>query len=404
MASTSILEHSRRTYVGNEASFGAGPAAIIAATDAVRHHGVDIASPAARRVPNMEITATRGNKKATRGRFDAFPFKGSFVLAGSGNPATPPDFGPFLKASGFTETIGATVVYSRTDAPTTSAWFAAVNRDGSRGVFLAGLIIQKILIPDIGTKNHTIDFEGIAARASEAYATVVGTGGIDAVALSLPLAVKNGWVHKGANFAIEVDDGVNTERMLVTAVDQTVTPPVATVTRAYGGGAASAFVAGSTIRIYSAGATVSAENPIAENGGSFSIDDGSGAFTQKFTKAGIEIATGLELDDPPGLDSYISGFYCTRYGEEGARITTDWMYRAGDDGVAWLHDKRERAVDIDLALTIGNVAGNRLVVDADTCEVVDVQAPRIPDGQARGTVVFGPYNASTGADIQLTFS
>lgn len=401
---TLVLEHTRRVFCGTEAVFGAGKATILVAADAVRHYSVETPLCKRRRVTNAEVVGNRGGKKAGRGRFEAQPWKLSMPLIGSGAAATPPDFADLLKCGGFTETIGASVVYSRTAIPATAGWLAIVNSDGSMATYLAGLITKKLALPDLGTDNAKLDLEGQAAKGAVIYQTMVGTGGITSIAVSLPLAAKNGWVIRGTKPVIAVTEGANTELMQVSAVDQTVTPPVATVVRDFGATGAFAFTVAATVKAYCPAATVTTEVPIEERLGSFTINDGGGAEARTFIKAGVEINCGVELLDPPGLSEFIEGMQPVRYGDDGARVNCDFLYTAGASGVAYLHECSDRNVDCDLVLTVGAVAGNRMVLDADTCEVVDVNAPAIAQGQRKGTAIFGPYNSATGADLTLTFN
>lgn len=404
-----IHEQTRKVFCGTETGgFGTGPAAIIVAADGLRHLAIDTPLPKKEVEENPEITGNRGFKTAERAGVEESAIQVETPLVGSGAAGTAPDFAPLLKASGFAETInaGVSAVYERllTPGQATAAWLAEVYGDGSMAKYYAGVVFEAGLLPDFGKQFARLRLTGKAARSSKCTKTTVGTGGITNVATSLPLAARAAWVHNGADFFVEVTDGVNTEQMRVTAVDNAATPAVATVARDSGGGGAFAFAQGATITPYVPAAfTVSAASPITGNLGSFSVNDGGGAVTRHFDKAALAWKSGLALLPRPAMGNYPEGFEPGHYGQDGCVLTIDPVYTFGADGIDFLHDHLNRKTSLDLALTIGNVAGNRVLVDINTAQVHDINAPNTPSGVKKGTVVFRGYSTD-GKDFSLTFN
>lgn len=401
MATYLTRDNLARLFAVSEASYAAGWAAIVAATDGLRHISVDASEPVREIIANDEMTGNRGGAAPISGALGAKQLDLLLPLVGSGTATTPPDMAPLLKACGFTETVGGSdVTYARDPLAATAGEYSAalqlVNADKSAGDFYGGVAVQSIEIPALGTQGARVQVRAQATRQSAMQRTVVGTGGITNVATSLPLAANHGMVHNGIDFPIEVTDGVNTERMKVTAIDTTVTPNVATVARSYDSGTAYSFVAGDTIRAFVPSSfTVSSQEIIGDRLGSLTVDGAD----LEFYDGTLRIPTGHEHDRKPAFESYPQRVVVTRYGPPELEVNIPLL---GNSLASLLRRKAEDQSNVAIVLTIGSVAGNRLVVNMPTARV-RFSAPRNSEGLRKATVIFSGY-ATTGADMTLVFS
>jgi hypothetical protein len=406
MAVNLIRDHSKRLFVGSEASFGAGPAAIIAATDACRHIEADITAAIKREIANDEATGNRGGYKPISGAVDPVSLGLKLPLVGSGTATTAPDFAPLLKAAGLTETVGGSdVTYAKDPTAATageySAWAALINADKSAADYFAGVAVQDVTLPSLGTQGARIEFGCMAARGSHMQRTVVGTGGISDVATSLPLGAGHGWIHNGVDFTVEITDGTNSERVKVTAIDATVSPNVATITRAHDGGTSYAFAAGDTIRAFIPSSfTVSSQEIIGDRLGSITLNDGGGAVELEFYDGSLKVGTGHTLDEKPAFETYRQRVVASRY--QAPELEINHPLLAGTTGSAKVIRYAEDRTNVAAILTIGATAGNRLVVTLPTA-VLTTNAPRTGDGMRKATTIARGYS-TTGADVTLAFT
>jgi hypothetical protein len=400
MARTPILDHTRVLFAGLEASFGAGPAAAPAATDAQRHLSLDIPLPTRRLIPNAEITGHRGMNAGIQGAHDPVSIKATLPLIGSGSPTTAPPVGVFLKAAGFTETVAADVTYTRTASPTASAWLTAVNKDGSFGVAVAGATFQEPSFPDLGANDSRIDLSGLGAKASAFYRNAVGVGGLAIGATALPLAEKS-WVHGGVDFYVTITDGTDSEVVKVTAVNNTT--GVATIVRAQAGTSAAAWDAADAIVPYlPASATTPSTVPVAEHLVSLAVDLGSGTPSAlKMIKASLSIKSAYAPWEKEAGSDHINGATVDRYGEDGCRATIDFLYTTGSDGASRLHAMRADQTATQVVITAGTTAGNRMIATLPTARITDCNAPMGAGGPRKGTVIATGYGES---DVTLKFN
>src|SRR5690606_10183299 len=158
------------------------------------------------------------------------------------------------------------VVYDMIEEATESAWIWCVNEDGSIGMLYAGIGNGQIDMADLGSREAKLGFEGMAVLVSTICRTLVGTGGITAVATALPLAPGHGWQSSAVcpGFIQVTENGVGTEIMKVTALNVAGSPDVATVVRDITGSGALAFTAAATITPYVPGRTESSTRQIGE--------------------------------------------------------------------------------------------------------------------------------------------
>lgn len=402
-----IRDHTQRLFGGLESTFGAGAPATLAATDAMRFVSASLEEASRRYIPNDEVTSNRGQKVGVNGAYEPLPLKVLMPLIGSGTVDVAPDFAAFMKAAGFLETTsgGAYVKYDRdptgATSDTYSAWLTSVNADKSAADYYAGIAIQEVSFPGIGTNLARIEFTGQATKASHFYQCTVGAGGITDIALSLPLTAHHGLVHGGVDFLIEVYDGVNTEVMKVTAVSGNT----ATVVRNVLAAGAHAFVSTDTIRAYCPAATVSAQEQIGDRAGSLTLDDGAGggAINLDFYKADLAIRTGQELEEKQGFEDYRKRVVAERFSEDGCVFTIDVPFAAGPTGESYLHRLREDNTACALVLTIGATAADRVVVTIPTAQIRSVKAPRAGTGARKGTVIFVAHTADA-LDCSIKFN
>ncbi len=394
-----ILDHTAQVYGGLEATFGAGPAAAPAAADALRFITFESELAARRLIPNAEQLGHRGMGPPILGGYDPTPIKMVAPLVGSGVAATPPNIGRLLRAAGLLETVGADVLYSRDANPAASAWLARAHKDGSFGQLLAGCLFDgDLAFPDLGTADARIELNGKATRASTVYRNKVA-GAVAIGATALPLAEKT-WVLAGAPAFVEVTEGANSEVMKVTAVDNSVTPAVATVVRAQAATTAKAFTAAATVRPYAPAPVVPNTAAIGDPQVSLQVDLGAGLVGMQIVKAGLVIKPGLVLWEKEAGSEHILGFAPDRYGDDGCRLTLDAIYTTGD-GPAIFHRLRQDQTAIQAVVTVGNVAGNRMVATLPACRVVECNAPAGASGTRKGTIVLSAYGES---DVTLKFN
>jgi hypothetical protein len=402
-----IRDHTQRLFGGLEATFGAGAAATLAATDAVRFISASLEETSRRYIANEEMTGNRGQKVGVNGAYEPLPVKVVIPLLGASAVDVAPDFAAWLKAAGLLETTsaGVHVNYARDPTGVTacdySAWLTSINADKSAADYYAGIPFQEIAIPGIGTNLARIEFTGQAAKASHFYQCTVGTGGITNVATALPLTAHHGLVHGGVDFLIEVTDGTNTEVMKVTAVSGVT----ATVVRNVLAAGAFAFVSTDTIRAYCPAATVTADEQIGDRAGSLTLDDGAGggAINLDFYKADLVIHTGQELEEKQGFEEYRKRVISEKFSEDGVVFTVDMPFAAGSTGESYLHRLREDNTAVALVLTIGTVATDRVVITIPTAHIRSVKAPRAGTGARKGTVIFVAHSAD-GLDFSMKFN
>jgi len=396
-----IPDHTLLFWAGLEASFGAGPAAAPAATDAIRHISADLPLMRTRDVRVEDATGNRGSLPNIQGAVDPVALRILCPLRGAGTPtAKGPEFSPFLKAGGFAETVAANVAtYIRSLTSTASTWLWGATSDGTVGQAYSGGVTTEIGLPDVGTNQARIEFAQQAARGATVYACKLA-GPATAVATSLTLPATHGWVINGAPAWIQVTsaDASKTEIMKVTAVVGTT----ATVVRAQGGTTAQTFALNDTIAAHVPARTLVNVPPIGEVGGGFQVDDGGGLVGRQFTKAGVVIQTGIDLLEKLALEIYRDGLSVGKYGDNASRLTADVTYTIGADGIAYLHRHADAKTLIAIAMAIGTVAGNRCTVTLPTAQIEELNAPFAADGPRKGTIIFAG-KSTDGGDITLKF-
>lgn len=399
MARELISDHLQQMWLGVESTFGVATSLPVA-TDACDYISVDTAPTTKRVIPTADQTGNRGARAPIRGAFDPMALRVQMHLKGSGTAGTAPDFGDLLKVAGFSETIsdGTDVTYARALQPDKSAWIWLAHRDGTMGRCYAGVVGGEVSLPDIGVDAHKIEFALTSAYGSVVYKTALGAS-MDNSTTSMTLPAGHGWVIGNCPAFVQVSEGETVEVMRVTALSGNT----ATVTRNADSVGAQTFTTAAVVKAYFPARTVTSAKPIGETQGSFTIDDGGGASGRKFVKAGLVMKTGVDLLDKEAFSENRQGLAAMRYGDDGARLTTDFIYGLGSEGVAYLHEKRNSGTSVALSLTIGSTAGNRCLVTIPAAQVVDLSAPDAADGPRKGTVIFGAYS-DDGQDLTIKFN
>jgi hypothetical protein len=403
-----VAAHRLRCWGGLESTFGAGPSAAAGPVAADAFAVLNLQAPqmnGRRVIPNLELTGVASKKPPTRGAYDPVQLKAEMQLRGSGAAATPPDYGFLFRAAAFSETIGASVVYAMREDAAESAWIWAVTEDGSVGMLYAGIGIDTIEAQDLGAKEALVSFAGMAAAVATICKVAVGTGGISNVATSLPLGAGHGWqIPTGCVAYIKITEGGNSEVMKVTALDTSVSPDVATVTRNILGAGAFAFTIAATITPYVPTRTEASTAQIGEHVGAFTYDEGGGATALQAVKHSVSVKTGVSHWDKEAFLDTRAGLVKEALPEDAVGLTSDFVFATGSAGPVQAHVWREQGTDLSLLLTVGNTAGNRCKVAMPDAQVVEVNAPLNPSGALKGTVGFRGYDITgTGQPVTFTF-
>lgn len=399
MARIPISDHLVALWSGSEAAFGAGPATVPVAADALRHISVDLPMPYARTVQVDDATGNRGRLPTIRGAYDPMALRLAWPLRGFGAGATThPELHALLLAAGFqAQAQGGVISYRRKLSDPTSAWLWVAASDGTVGAMYAGIACTEIAMPNIGTDQARMELGLQAARGAMVYETTLASA-VTNSGTTLQLSPGHGWVVAGCPAYIVVSDDEDEEVMRVTAVSGNT----ATVVRNVTGSGAVAFAAGARVAAYYPDRQLVDLPPIGEVGGGFQINDGGGAAGRQFTSASLTIPTGVDLLEKPALEAYRDGLYAGRYGEDGVSLDVDVTYTVGSDGMAYLHRHADQGTILQVEATIGTQVRNRLRITLPKAQVNSLDAPTAADGPRTGTINFRAFSED-GSDVVLTW-
>lgn len=376
---------------GTESTFRAGGASNPAAGDAFDHLSADAGPlPGRTIIANAEKTGYRSHKSGFQAWSDPRTFKFTTYLRGSGTNTTATDWNFFLKAAGFTETVGgSSVSYARTLDPTASnisAWFWGATSGGEIGRSLSGAVITQVSIT--ADNEGRVEFTGEAAASSVVYKTTLGAN-VTAGDATLTLASGHGWVVDSGSAPVYVK--INAETFKVTAVSSN--------TATLSGVAAGNHTSGDAVTAFVPTRTVATTEPISSV--LFVFDLNAGAEDIQFEKLSAVVKSGGRLLDKEAGETFRTGYVFERPGPDAVRFTVDMHHTVGASSVAKLNGYFAAKTSKSLLATIGSVSGNKIELASTDAIIVEApSAPEVDNGPIKSTFIFQGHSSS-GTDVSI---
>lgn len=380
MAGDYIVGREEQVYISEQSTFGT--LVWPAAGDAIKHLKCTIERKE-ERTPRRDQRGTRSRGETVVGR-RSVTWSLSGLLIPSGSAGTPPDAGLIFKHAFGVETInaGVSVVYSLLRDLEATLKGLSIHRYANHMHQAArDAIVQELSIKASGSGEAEFEASGDAA---EEILTGSSTLAVAAALGATSITVAAG---DGVKYSVDsqIDVGTSTNHR-VSAISGDVLTLATGLAAAQGVGVAI---------VPNKPAATTAGSPVSGIIGQYQID----AATVKIISASVKLSNKLKMRNNEYGSSVAQGFASPEMRE----VTFEKELYLTKDYLKYYGHARQ-LVQKDLALTIGNTAGKRAVIDMDKTEF-DIPAIELAEAD-EATIKVAGSALPTGVEdeIRLTFN